>query len=38
LPNLQEEATMKLSKKFDAEMGIDLQTDLQNRHKEQQVA
>ena len=34
LPNLQEEATMKLSKKFDAEMGI----DLQNRHKEQQVA
>jgi integrase len=38
LPNLQEEATMKLSKKFDAEMGIDLQKDLQNRHKEQQVA
>ena len=34
LPNLQEEATMKLSKKFDAEMGIDLQKDLQIKHKD----
>ena len=33
LPNLQGEATMKLSEKFDAETVVDLQKDLQNRRE-----
>ena len=38
LPNLQGEATMKLSENFDAETGVDLQEDLQKGREDRHTA